>query len=172
MISNLKPTEATHSSLGLFENPPLLFTFENAFTKKIGPSYSPDGPMLEFELLGDKNNVIDLQRTRLEIVARIVQNNGNVLRKHATEAAQRYTPNLVNTPLSSLFSECTVSLTGKKISTTDANFAHKSFIETKFSHGNDAQKTIIVKTIIMKKIHHVLLLLTGELKMSRHVSES
>ena len=46
MISNLLPTEATHSSLDLFEKPPLLVTFENAFTQKIGPSYSPDGPML------------------------------------------------------------------------------------------------------------------------------
>ena len=109
--------------------------------KKIGPSYSPDGPMLEFEVLGDRNNFIDLQRTRLEIVARVVQNNGNVLRTHATEAAQRDTPYLVNNPLSSLFSECTMSLNGEKISTTKANFAHKSFIETEFSHGNDAKKT-------------------------------
>ena len=49
MISNLLPTEATHSSLDLLEKPPLLVTFENAFTQKIGPSHSPDGPMLEFE---------------------------------------------------------------------------------------------------------------------------
>ena len=141
MISNLLPTEATHSSLDLFEKPPLLVTFENAFTQKIGPSYSPDGPMLEFEVLGDRNNFIDLQRTRLEIVARVVQNNGNVLRTHATEAAQRDTPYLVNNPLLSLFSECTMSLNGEKISKTNANFAHKSFIETEFSHGNDAKKT-------------------------------
>ena len=88
MISNLLPTEAIHSSLVLFEKPPLLVTFENAFTQKIGPTYSPDCPMLEFEVLGDRNNFIDLQRTRLEIVARIVQNNGNELRTHATEAGQ------------------------------------------------------------------------------------
>ena len=132
MISNLIPSEATHSSLDLFEKPPLLVTFEIAFTQKIGPSYSPDGPMLEFEVLGDRNNFIDLQRTRLEIVARIVRSNGNVLRTHATEAANRDTPYFVNNPLSSLFSECTLSLNGEKISTTNANFAHKSFIETEF----------------------------------------
>ena len=97
--------------------------------------------MLEFEVLGDRNNLIDLQRTRLEIVARVVQNNGNVLRTHATEAAQQDTPYLVNNPLSSLFSECAMSLNGEKISITNANFAHKSFIETEFSHGNDAKKT-------------------------------
>ena len=102
----------------------LLVAFQVAFTQKIGPSYSPDGPMLEFEVLGDRNNLIDLQRSRLKIVARIVQNNGIVLRTHATEAAQRDTPCLVNNPLSSLISECTLSLNGEKISTTNANFAH------------------------------------------------
>ena len=141
MISILTPTEAAHSSLDLFEKPPLLVTFENAFTQKTGPSYSPDGPMLEFEVLGDRNNFIDLQRTRLEKVLRVVQNNGNVLRTHATDAGLRDTPNLVNNPLSSLFSECTLSLNGEKISTTNANFAHKSFIETEFSHGIDSKKT-------------------------------
>ena len=41
----------------------------------------------------------------------------------------------------SFFSECTMSLNGEKISTTNANFALRSFIETEFSHGNDAKKT-------------------------------
>ena len=79
MIFKLTPSETTHSSLDLSEKPPLLVTFENAFTQKIGCSYSPDGPMLEFEVLGDRNNFIDLQRTHLEVVARIVRSNGNVL---------------------------------------------------------------------------------------------
>ena len=97
--------------------------------------------MLDFEVLGDRNNFIDLQRTRLEIVARMSQNHGNVLRTHATESGQRDAPYLVNNPLSSFFSECTMSLNREKISTTNANFAHKSFIVTEFSHGNDAKKT-------------------------------
>ena len=141
MISNLLPTEATHSSLGLFEKPPLLITFENAFTRKIGLSYPPDDPMLELEVLGDRNNFINFQRARLEIVTRIVQNNGNLLRTHATEAAQRDTLYLVNNPPSSLFTECTMSLNGEKILTTYTNLAHKSFIEAEISHGNDAKKT-------------------------------
>ena len=80
--------------------------------------------MLESEGLGDRNNLIDLQRTRLKIVARIVQNNGNALRTHATEPAQRDNLCLVSIPLSSLISECTMSLNGEKISTTNTNFAH------------------------------------------------
>ena len=51
------------------------------------------------------------------------------------------TPCFVNNLSSSLFSECTLSLNGEKKSTTNANFVHESFIETKFSYGNDAKKT-------------------------------
>ena len=66
--------------------------------------------MIEFEVLGDRNNLIDLQRTRLETVARIVENNGNVLRTHATETAQRDTPYLVINPLSSVENTCNIQL--------------------------------------------------------------
>ena len=80
----------------------------------------------------------------MEIVARIVQTNGNVLRTLATEAAQRDTLYLIENPHSSLISECTMSLNGEKTSKTIANFAHKIFIETEISHGNDAKKTWLV----------------------------
>ena len=61
--------------------------------------------------------------------------------EHATEAANRDTPYFVNNPLFSLFSECTLSLYGEKISTTNASFAHKSFFETELSYGINAKKT-------------------------------
>ena len=50
MITNLLPAEATHNTLDLFEKQPPLITFDNAFTQNVGQSYSPDGPMLEFEV--------------------------------------------------------------------------------------------------------------------------
>ena len=31
----------------------------------------------------------------------------------------------------------------EKVATTKAKFAHKSFLETVFSHGNDAKKTLL-----------------------------
>ena len=137
--------------MDLIEKPPLLVTFENALTQKIRPSYSPDGPMLKFEVLGNRNNFFDLQRTRLEIVAQIARSNGNVLRTIATEAANRDTPYFVNDPLSSLFSECTLSLNGEKISTTNAR---------------------LVKVFIMKKTRQQLTVMEGELRMLRSVKVS
>ena len=59
--------------------------------------------MLDFEVLGEKKNFIDLQRTRLDIVSRIVQNIGNILRTHATEPGERDAPYLINNPLSFFF---------------------------------------------------------------------
>ena len=48
------PTEATHSSLDLFEKPPLLVPFDQSFEQKTGPLYSPTGSSLEFEIVGEK----------------------------------------------------------------------------------------------------------------------
>ena len=62
MISKLLPNNATHSSLNLFEKPALLVTFDGSFCQKMVPVYSHDGPMLEFEVIGDRNNFIDIQK--------------------------------------------------------------------------------------------------------------
>ena len=62
MIASLLPSEVTHTTLDLFEKPPRLVAFEKVFTQKIGPSFSPDGSVFEFEVLGDRNNFIDLQK--------------------------------------------------------------------------------------------------------------
>ena len=140
MITNLLPAEATHTTLDLFEKQPLL---DNAFTQKIGPSYSPDGPMLEFEVLGDRNNFIDLQKILLEVKCKITQNNDVDLRTGA-DAAGTDAPYFSNNALLSLFSECTVSANGVKISNTNGNYAHKAFIETEFSSSRTAKGTWLV----------------------------
>ena len=144
MIGNMLPTEATHSSLDLFEKPALLVTFDGSFCQKVGPVYSPNGPMLEFEVAGDRNNFIDLQKIFLEIKCKIVQASGADLKYDAGAAAdvtKTDAPYLCNNVLHSLFSDCTVSANGLKISNANGNYAHKSFIETEFSHNKDAKAT-------------------------------
>ena len=66
MIAYLSQSEATHSSLDLFEKPSLLVTFDGSFLSTFWPS-CPNGPMLEFEVAGDRNNFIDLQKKFLEV---------------------------------------------------------------------------------------------------------
>ena len=143
MITNLLPAEETRTALDLFEKQPLLITFDNAFTQKVGPSYSPDGLMLEFEVLGDSNNFIDLQKILLEIKCKISRNNDGDLRT-GTDATNTDAPYFSNNALHSLFSECTVSANGVKISNTNGNYAHKALIETEFSSGKTAKNTWLV----------------------------
>ena len=144
------PSEATHRSLDLFEKPPLLITFDDSFCQKIGPVYSPNGPMLEFEVTGDRNNFIDLQKIFLEIKCKIIQSTGAPLEYDGTSAATKAditktnSPYLANNTLHSLFSDCTISANGLKISNANGHYAHKSFIETEFSHNKDAKNTWLV----------------------------
>ena len=86
MIANLLPSEATHSSLDLFKKPSLLVTFDGSFCQKLGPVYSPNGPMLKFEVAGDRNNFIDLQKIFLEVKCKIVQSSEADLRYDAGAA--------------------------------------------------------------------------------------
>ena len=64
MIANLLPSETIPSSLNLFEKPSLLVIFDGS-CQKLGPIYSPNGRMLEFEVAGDRNNFIDLLKNFL-----------------------------------------------------------------------------------------------------------
>ena len=95
MITNLLPTEATHTTLDMFEKQSLLITFDNAFTQKVGPSNSPDGSMLEFEVLGDRNNFKDLQKLLLQIKCKISRNNDVDLRT-GTDATDTDAPYFSN----------------------------------------------------------------------------
>ena len=106
--NNVILSEATHSSLDLFEKPPLLVTFDQAFQQKTGPLFSPAGSSLEFEIVGDQNNLIDLQKIYLEVKCCIVQSIGNNLRYTTGDANASDTPFFVNNILHSLFADCTV----------------------------------------------------------------
>ena len=127
--------------MDLFEKPPLLVTFDQSFEQKTGPLYSPSGSSLEFEVVGDRNNFIDMQKIYLEVKCRIQNTNGTNLRCDAGEPALTDDAYFVNNVLHSLFADCTVSAIGIKFSSANGNYAHKSFIETEFSHGTDTKKT-------------------------------
>ena len=144
MIGNMLPTEATHSSLDLFEKPALLVMFDGKFCQKVGPFYSLNGPMIEFEFAGDKNNFIDLQKIFLEIKCKIVEASEADLKYDAGAASvvtKTDAPYFCYNVLHSIFSDCTVSANGLKFSKANGNYAHKSFIETEFSHNKDAKAT-------------------------------
>ena len=133
MLPNVLPVEASHSSWDLFERPPILITFDTSFEQKLGPLYSPNGPTLEFEVVGHRTNFIDLQNIYLEVKCKILQSDSNRLRFTTGEAAASDLPIFVNNTLHSLFSDRSVSANGIKISSSNENYRQKAFIETVFS---------------------------------------
>ena len=140
MLRNVLPVEASHSSLDLFERPPVLIKLDTSFEQKVGPLYSPNGPTLEFEIV-DKTNFIDSQNIYLEVKCKILQSDSNKLRFTTGDVAVSDLPIFVNNTLHSLFSDCSVSANGIKISSSNGNYAQKTFIETEFSHNREAKDT-------------------------------
>ena len=122
------PSEATHSSLYLFEKPILLLILDQSFEQKTGPLYSASGSSLEFEVIGDRNNFIDMQKIYLEIKCRLLQTDGTDLRYTHGDANASDLPYFANNILHSLFADCTVSANGIKISTATGHYAQKSFL--------------------------------------------
>ena len=67
------------------------------------------------------------------------QSNGVDLRYDNTDPTVSDSPFLVNNSLYSLFSNCTLSANGLKISNANSNFAHKSFVGTEFSNSKGSK---------------------------------
>ena len=63
------------------------------------------------------------------------------MRYDATDPTVTDSPIFVNNTLHSLFSECTVTANGIKISNANGVYAHKAFIETEFSNDREAKDT-------------------------------
>ena len=115
--------------------------FNSSFDQKIGPIYSPNWPTLKSAVVGDRNNFLDMQKHFLEIKCKVTQTDGTDLRYEATNAANSDNPIFINNTLHSLFSECTVTANGRKISNSNGVYAHKAFIETEYSNGKAAKET-------------------------------
>ena len=110
----------------------------------MGSIYSPSGPILEFEVAGDRNNFFDLQKIFLEVNCKIVQSSETDLKYDAAASAditKTDSPYFCNDVLHSLFSDWRVSANRQKNSNANGNYAHKSFNETDFSHKKVAKNT-------------------------------
>ena len=77
----------------------------------------------------------------MEIKCRIQNVDGTDLRYDAGDPANTDAAIFVNNVPHFPFADCTGSANGTKISSANGHSAHKSFIETEFSHGTGAKKT-------------------------------
>ena len=62
MVTKLLPAEATHNTLDFSWKTASAYYFRECFYSKNWTILLPDAPMLEIEVLGDRNNFIDLQK--------------------------------------------------------------------------------------------------------------
>ena len=88
-----------------FKRPQLLSNFEGSFELKICTLYAPNGPLLEFEVKGDRTNFVNLQNICLDIECKIVKVDNTLLNHVTGDAKQQDTPVFVNNNLHSLLSD-------------------------------------------------------------------
>jgi len=131
------PSGATHSSLDLFQKPPVLLNFDYGLVQESYPLTGFDGPTIEFELRTDRNVFLDMQEIALKLCVQLV----SLPSGEPVDESDKVT--LVNNALHSLFSNCEVSINGEQVSTSNSLYAHKSFITTEWSHPSGCKKNIL-----------------------------
>ena len=97
MLPNVLLLKASHGSLEIFEGSPVLIYFGSAVEDKIGPIFSPNGPTFAFEVVCDRNNLLDLQI----FWRQITKYHKTIAQIHdmATNAAHFDTPVFINNTL-------------------------------------------------------------------------
>ena len=96
--------------------------------------------MLEFEVLGDMNKFMSLQKFLVEIKGKNSRNIDGDLRRD-NNAANTNAPHISINALRAFFSECTVSAKGGKISSTKGNYEQKAIVETELLQRKTAKNT-------------------------------
>jgi hypothetical protein len=131
------PSAATHSSLDLFQKTPVLINFDHGTWVETFPVSGVDGPTLEFELQNDRNVFLDLSEIYLQLVIGVKDLS---TKKYVAKDVDLY---LTNNILHSLFSDCTVTLNGEHISSSNNLYAHKTFISTEWSHTEGCKDSLL-----------------------------
>ena len=134
------PNSVTHSSLDLFQKPPVLVNFDYANVQKVFPTSGYDGPDIEFELKTDRNVFLDLQDISLAINIEI---SNPTLTTDAQRNAWDPVHMIANNHLHSIFSGCDVLLNGETVSHSNGLYAHKAFLTTEWSHTTGCKEAIL-----------------------------
>ena len=90
-----------------------------SFEQKICPVWAPNGPTLEFEVVGDRTYFIGLQNIHLKVKSRILRTNGGKLEYDAASASATDSPFFVFIKPHSFFSDCSNIANGFKISSAN-----------------------------------------------------
>ena len=127
------------SEVQLFSTPPVQSSIQDGKWVSYTPINSLDRcTYLEFNVLGEGSDYIDLNSTFLKLVVKIVDTrpNKNVLDGHCQVAG-------TNNWLHSIFSSVAVSLNDTPITPANTNYPYRAYMETMLSYGGEAKKTYL-----------------------------
>ena len=136
--------ECFSAELDLHSIPPTQTSIETGYFEEAGPvaSLTDQGP-IEFNIVGSKDEYLDLYNTYLYFACRIVNADGTDLANDAEVAP-------ANLFLHSLFSQVDVSLGGTLVSESNNNYAYRAYIETLLSYGPAAKTSQLTAALWYK----------------------
>ena len=131
------------SELDLFQSTPLQLAIDNSSFVEIHPISSlSDKAPLEFYLNSSGEHYLDLAHCILHLQIRVLKTTGNDL-----EATDIVSP--VNYILNTLFSECSVFLNEKQVS-SQVNYSYRSILESLLLYSKSAQDSLLSASMFHK----------------------
>lgn len=131
------------SELDLFNNVPIQLGIESSSFLEIHPVASlTDESPIEFYVSGTGENYIDLAHTMLHLRIKITKANG-------TNLAEGDNVGPINYVLNTMFSECSVFLNDKQIS-SQVNYSYRALLESLLLYSKSAQDTLLSSSLFHK----------------------
>ena len=136
--------ESAKSELELFSLPPTQTVIERGQWVEFHPLANvSDGGPLEFNISGSGEEYLDLSQTHLYIKAKILNNDGTVLKEKAKVGP-------VNLFLHSMFSQVDISLNERLVSSSNNTYPYRAMIEKLLNHGFDVKTSQLSSELFFK----------------------
>jgi len=138
-----KIVESVPTEFDYFEPKNIQAAVTNEFVQWFQPPTLQPGAPIEFEIKGSDNLYLDLNNSKLEIRARIVNSD-----KTNIGADAAISP--ANLALHSMFSSIEMEMSGKTITNQNTLYPYRAFLETMLSYGKEVAKTRLLTEGWMK----------------------
>ena len=107
---------------------------DNEFNREYAPlATNQHGAPIEFMVKGSNDLYLDLNNSRLHVLAKITNANGSNIGAN--------TAGPINLPLHSMFREISVELNGRNLSDTSPLYPYRAYLETLLNFSKETQDT-------------------------------
>ena len=127
-------TEEITSEVDLFGSIMQQNVIENEFNREYAPLASIQlGAAIEFRVTGSNDLYLDLNNSRLHVLAKITKEDGSNIDKNTAAP--------INLTLHSMFHEIGVELNSRNVSDTSQLYPYLSFVESLLNYSKETQET-------------------------------